>query len=139
VGEDIELAKEWAARRPRNAPEPSGLHLEFILASEVAENERLGQDKQRLAERERLQREVGTSRRAASRGTAAALVAASLGLLVAAGIGILAVSKQQEAEMQQKEAKALREQLAADRELVAELQQLLAEMQRTASETKNQK
>src|SRR5262249_42366075 len=33
-GEDIAEAKAWAARRPKNAPEPTTLHLDFIRASE---------------------------------------------------------------------------------------------------------
>src|SRR5262249_50021268 len=33
-GEDIRLAKAWAARRPKEAPAPTALHLDFIKASE---------------------------------------------------------------------------------------------------------
>jgi hypothetical protein len=33
-GNDILEAKTWAARRPKNAPEPTTLHLDFIRASE---------------------------------------------------------------------------------------------------------
>jgi TPR repeat protein len=33
-GDDIAEAKAWAASRPRSAPEPTALHLEFIRASE---------------------------------------------------------------------------------------------------------
>jgi TPR repeat protein len=33
-GDDIAEAKTWAARRPKNAPEPTALHLDFIRASE---------------------------------------------------------------------------------------------------------
>jgi TPR repeat protein len=33
-GNDIAEAKAWAARRPKNAPEPTTLHLDFIRASE---------------------------------------------------------------------------------------------------------
>ena len=33
-GDDIKEAKEWVARRPKNAPEPTALHLDFIRASE---------------------------------------------------------------------------------------------------------
>ena len=39
-GGDIAAAKTWAARRPREAPEPTELHLAFIHASEQAELER---------------------------------------------------------------------------------------------------
>jgi len=33
-GDDIAEAKAWAARRPKGAPEPTALHLDFIRASE---------------------------------------------------------------------------------------------------------
>jgi TIR domain len=33
-GDDIAEAKAWAARRPKNAPEPTALQLDFIRASE---------------------------------------------------------------------------------------------------------
>src|SRR5215470_2438356 len=33
-GDDIAEAKAWAARRPKNGPEPTALHLDFIRASE---------------------------------------------------------------------------------------------------------
>jgi TPR repeat protein len=33
-GDDIADAKAWVARRPKNAPEPTALHLDFIRASE---------------------------------------------------------------------------------------------------------
>src|SRR5262245_6808429 len=33
-GDDIADAKAWAARRPKSAPEPTALHLDFIRASE---------------------------------------------------------------------------------------------------------
>jgi hypothetical protein len=33
-GDDIADAKAWVARRPKNAPEPTSLHLDFIRASE---------------------------------------------------------------------------------------------------------
>jgi hypothetical protein len=33
-GDDIAEAKAWAARRPKNAPEPTALHLDFMRASE---------------------------------------------------------------------------------------------------------
>ncbi|MEY9234057.1 hypothetical protein ABIF68_002504 [Bradyrhizobium japonicum] len=33
-GDDIAEAKAWAARRPKNAPEPAALDVDFIRASE---------------------------------------------------------------------------------------------------------
>jgi TIR domain len=34
-GADIATAKSWTARRPKEAPEPTALHLDFIAASET--------------------------------------------------------------------------------------------------------
>jgi WD40 repeat protein len=49
-GDDIAAAKAWAARRPKDAPEPTSLHLDFIKASEQAEDARLTAERQQLAE-----------------------------------------------------------------------------------------
>lgn len=49
-GGDISAAKAWALRRPKAAPEPTSLQLEFIRASEEAEDERLREQRQRLQE-----------------------------------------------------------------------------------------
>lgn len=47
-GSDIVAAKDWAARRPHNAPEPTGLHLDFIRASEEEEVSRASAERRRL-------------------------------------------------------------------------------------------
>jgi hypothetical protein len=49
-GSDIAAAKAWAARRPKDAPEPTDLHLEFIRASEEAEDARLSSQRKQLEE-----------------------------------------------------------------------------------------
>lgn len=49
-GADIGAAKTWAARRPRGAPEPTALHLDFIRASEDAESARENAERQQLAD-----------------------------------------------------------------------------------------
>jgi hypothetical protein len=49
-GSDIAAAKAWALRRPKAAPEPTPLHVDFIRASEEAEDERLREQRQRLEE-----------------------------------------------------------------------------------------
>jgi hypothetical protein len=49
-GPDIASAKAWAARRPKNAPEPTESQLDFIKASEVEESRRQGAEAQRLQE-----------------------------------------------------------------------------------------
>ena len=47
-GADIALAKAWAASRPKAAPEPTALHLDFIRASEAEENRHQNAEAQRL-------------------------------------------------------------------------------------------
>jgi WD40 repeat protein len=48
-GSVIADAKAWAARRPKNAPELTSLHLDFIRASEAAETLRTNEAHQQLA------------------------------------------------------------------------------------------
>jgi hypothetical protein len=69
-GPDIATAKAWAARRPKNAPEPTALQLDFIKASETeaarqqsAEAQRLQQVAVALAEREKAQEQEAEARR----------------------------------------------------------------------------
>src|SRR6516162_1249453 len=47
-GNDIVEAKAWAARRPKGAPEPTALHLEFIRASEEEAATRLREQRKQL-------------------------------------------------------------------------------------------
>jgi TIR domain/WD domain, G-beta repeat len=69
-GPDIESAKTWAAGRPKNTPEPTALHLDFIKASEAedirqqsVEAQRLRQLEEALVEREKaLEREAEQAR-----------------------------------------------------------------------------
>jgi hypothetical protein len=49
-GDDIGAAKAWAARRPKNAPELTPLHLDFIGADEEAEDARLSAARQQFSE-----------------------------------------------------------------------------------------
>ena len=53
-GTDISEAKDWAARRPKGAPEPTALQLDFIRASEASEAARFSSERKRLEEREAL-------------------------------------------------------------------------------------
>ena len=52
-GPAIASAKAWAARRPKNAPEPTELHLDFIKASEKEEIRQQSIEAQRLREVEK--------------------------------------------------------------------------------------
>jgi hypothetical protein len=49
-GSDIVAAKAWAAQRPKDAPEPTALHVEFIRASEEAQDARLAVQRRQLEE-----------------------------------------------------------------------------------------
>src|SRR5262245_28390438 len=47
-GDDIAEAKAWAARRPKNEPEPTALHLDFIRASEEEAEARASAQRKQL-------------------------------------------------------------------------------------------
>ena len=47
-GDDIAEAKTWVARRPKGAPEPTALHLDFIRASEEEAEARLSEQRKQL-------------------------------------------------------------------------------------------
>ena len=64
-GGDITAAKAWAARQPKGAPEPTALHLEFIRASEEAEDARLMAQRKQLEEMTAAQDERAKALRAA--------------------------------------------------------------------------
>src|SRR5262249_41065348 len=49
-GADVASAKAWAARRPKDAPAPTALHLDFIRTSEQVEAERHSAERRRLEE-----------------------------------------------------------------------------------------
>src|SRR5262249_44638101 len=49
-GDDIAEAKAWAARRPKNAPEPTALHLDFFRAREEEAETRLSAQRKQLEE-----------------------------------------------------------------------------------------
>jgi hypothetical protein len=53
-GSDITLAKEWAGRRPKDAPALTQLQLDFIRASEEWETQQRNEARRQLEERERL-------------------------------------------------------------------------------------
>jgi TIR domain/WD domain, G-beta repeat len=56
-GSDIASAKTWAANRPKAAPEPTALHLDFIRASEAQENRQQSAEAQRLRQLAEVQAE----------------------------------------------------------------------------------
>jgi TIR domain len=96
-GNDIAEAKAWAARRPKSAPEPTALHLDFIRASEEEAEARSSAQRKQLeamaaaqAEREKALHEAEEAQR--KRATMArirniALVAVTILALLAAWLG----------------------------------------------------
>jgi TPR repeat protein len=96
-GDDIADAKAWAARRPKSAPEPTALHLDFIRASEEEAEARSSAQRKQLeamaaaqAEREMALHEAEEAQR--KRATMArirniALVAVSILAAIAVWLG----------------------------------------------------
>ncbi|HWE20466.1 MAG TPA: TIR domain-containing protein [Hyphomicrobiaceae bacterium] len=106
-GNDIVAAKAWAARRPKDAPAPTTLHLDFIKASEAWEAKRASEESRRLEERERLvrgaevaQHERDAATRRVVRSTVAGLVAALLLAIIAGGFGFYAFEQKGDADAQ---------------------------------------
>src|SRR6516165_8804676 len=118
-GDDIAEAKAWAARRPKNAPEPTALHLDFIRASENEAEARLSAQREQLetiaaaqAERETALRKAEDAQR--KRATMArirniALVAVSIFALLAGWLGWRAEQQRKVAQEQRKAAQEQRE------------------------------
>jgi hypothetical protein len=73
-GADILAAKQWAARRPRNAPELTALQLDFIKASEAAEAARHDAVRKQIEERERLLKEAEAAQEAQAEALAQAAI-----------------------------------------------------------------
>jgi TPR repeat protein len=127
-GDDIADAKAWVARRPKNAPEPTTLHLDFIRASEEEAEARASDRRKQLdemaaaqAEREAALQKAGEAlkqateaqrRRARIRNIA--FVVVSFAVLA----GLLALYSVQQRK------------LAEDQRAVAEEQRAVAEVQR---------
>jgi TIR domain len=67
-GADIVQAKAWAARRPKNAPEPTAQHLDFIRASEAEESRQQSAEAQRLRQlaQAQVEREAAFADKAAA-------------------------------------------------------------------------
>ena len=61
TGSDVTEAKRWAAQRPKGAPELTGLHMEYIRASEEAETARNDALLRQNEERAKLLKEAETA------------------------------------------------------------------------------
>jgi WD40 repeat protein len=64
-GNDIANAKAWAGRRPKDAPEPTAMHLEYIRASEEQEMRRADAERKRLEDMAAAQEERAKALKAA--------------------------------------------------------------------------
>jgi WD40 repeat protein len=128
-GDSIAGAKAWAARRPKEAPEPTALHYDYIRASEEAETRRQDADRQQLermaeaqddraqalAEREIAQEREAEQARKVVRRTVTGLVVAILFAAAAGGTGFLAFQKQREAAVERDRARFALAQILAER------------------------
>lgn len=152
TGTDIARAKDWVARRPRTAPEPAALHLDYIQASEAWQEAQNSRAQQMLEERERLirnaeaalaekeaaqSREAEAARRAVRR-TMVGLISASVLVVIAGGFGTAALLLNAEAQRQRsraeqaaKDAETAKQEILAQRKMAADLQAAMAEVQNT--------
>ena len=149
-GSDIADAKAWATGRPKDAPEPTPLHLEFIRQSENAEALRQNEERKRLAQlaaatsaretalkaAEAATHELAAaSRRLVFRTTAGAMAALLFGV-TAAGAALYAFNERSHAltEAQRAEQQRLaaveQRQIADGQRKIAEQQTALARRQR---------
>src|SRR5262245_35981817 len=149
-GNDILEAKAWAARRPKSAPEPTALQLDFIRASEEEAEALLSEQRKQLeemaaaqAEREKALHEAEEAQRkrvGMARIRNIALFAVSILAVVAVLYGWLALqarttAEKERATAQQERATAELQRVGAEREqAIAEEQRRLAERQRTLAE-----
>jgi TPR repeat protein len=143
-GNDILEAKAWAARRPKTAPEPTALQLDFIRASEEEAEARLSAQRKQLdamaaaqAEREKALHDAEEAlkqaadalrRRAKIRNIA--LVIVSILAVLAGWLGWSAEQARITAEEQRK--------LAEQQRITAEEQRTRAEQQKKTAEEQRQ-
>jgi TIR domain/Caspase domain len=112
TGADIAEAKAWLQKRPVDAPDPTDLHRDYILACEAAEVERESAEQKRLAEmaaaqaaqaRALVEREEAVS--ALSRRTAMGLVSAGSLTVLAGGLAYWGVNAEERFRKSQEEAR----------------------------------
>jgi TPR repeat protein len=120
-GNDIVEAKAWAARRPKGAPEPTALHLEFIRASEEEAETRLSEQRKQLEavaaaqearetalhDREEALKQAADAQRRRARIRNFALVATSGLTAVAVLVALFAGQQRMTAEKQRQQADAI--------------------------------
>lgn len=141
-GPDVTEAKAWLDKRPKDAPEPTSLHRDFILASEHEAISRASAERQRLEqmtaaveaadaalkEKQAAQaREAEASKRVVRR-TLIGLVVALVLAAAATTAGVFAFQQKQDADRQRDVALAQTQKAeAAESQLLEEYLGLLAE------------
>jgi Sel1 repeat len=105
-GDDIAEAKAWAARRPKSAPEPTPLHLDFIRASEGEAEARSSAQRKQLeemaaaqAEREKALKKAEVAQRKRAR-MIYALVVVGIFTLLTGWLYLHAEQQRRQAELQ---------------------------------------
>jgi TPR repeat protein len=136
-GNDILEAKAWAARRPKSAPEPTALQLDFIRASEVEAETRLSEQRKQLeavaaaqAAREKALHEAEEALKQAADAQRKRARIRNFALVVVSVLAVLAGWLGWSAEEQRK--------LAEQQRATAEEQRRLAEQQRMTAEQQRQ-
>jgi TPR repeat protein len=123
-GDDIAEAKVWAARRPKNAPEPTALHLDFIRASEEEAEARSSAQRNQLEataaaqaerqkaldDREEAQKQAADAQRKRARIRNIAFVVVSIFALLAGLLGWRSEQQRRLAEEQRTVAEEQRQQ-----------------------------
>jgi CHAT domain-containing protein/tetratricopeptide (TPR) repeat protein len=95
-GTDIVAAKSWAARRPKGAPEPTTLHLDFIRVSEEVENARQDLKRRQAEEMEAAARSLAAAARKTLRRTVVGLVVSTITIVAAVTFAWMLLEKRAE-------------------------------------------
>jgi TIR domain/Sel1 repeat len=130
-GNDIAEAKAWAARRPKSAPEPTALHLDFIRASEEEAEARSSAQRQQLEAMAAAQAERETALHKAEEAQKKAEVAQrkrarirNIALVVVSVLALLAVFNGWHVVQQARQADDI---LASTTEIIAEIQHQMSD------------
>ena len=128
-GDDIAEAKAWLARRPKNAPEPTALHLDFIRASEGEAEARSSAQRKQLeamaaaqAERETALHEAEEALKQAADAQRKRATIRNIAFVIVSILAVLAGSLYWNAAQQRK--------VAEEQRGVAEKQRAVAEEQK---------
>jgi TPR repeat protein len=150
-GDDIAEAKAWAGRRPKNAPEATALHLDFIRASEEEAEARSNAQRKQLEEmaaaqteretalheREEALKQAADAQRKRARIRNIALVVVSIFAVLANWLYVKADQQRKVAEEQKAAAIAQRAEAQQQRE-IADRQRAIVDRQRAVVEEQSE-